>query len=359
LGPRTRGLSTYEKEYLAIQIAVGQWRAYLQLAEFVIFTDQKSLIHLSDQRLHTHSQQKVFTKLHGLQYKILYKKGTDNRVADALSRHPDPPEQLMALSAVQPVWLDRVKDSYTANDYCQKVISSLTAYSNPVPHFTLLDGLLSYKHRIWVGNDVALQHQNLSAIHGSTFGGHSGFPKTYRKLKQLVAWQGMKAAAHAYAQSCEICQQTKDNRSKYPRLLEPLPVPSGAWEVVTMDFIEGLPKSGQANCIFVVVDKFSKYSHFIPLLHPFLAATVAQAFLSKVYKLHGMPAAIISDRDKVFTSRFWQELLKLAQVTLQMSSSYHPQTDGQSERVNQCLETYLCCFVHVCPKAMDQVVGPS
>jgi hypothetical protein len=113
----------------------------------------------------------------------LYKKGTDNRVVDALSRHPDPPKQLMALSAVQPVWLDRVKDSYTADDYCHKVISSLTAYSNPVPHFTLLNGLLSYKHRIWVGNDVALQHQNLSAMHGSTFGGHSGFPKTYRKLK--------------------------------------------------------------------------------------------------------------------------------------------------------------------------------
>jgi hypothetical protein len=117
-----------------------------------------------------------------------------------------------------------------------------------------------------------------------------------------------------------------------------------------MDFIEGLPKSGQANCIFVVVDKLSKYNHFIPLLHPFSAATVAQAFLNNVYKLHEMPAAIILGRDKVFTSRFWQELFKLAQVTLQMSSSYHPKTNGQSERVNQCLETYLRCFVHACPK---------
>jgi hypothetical protein len=180
-------------------------------------------------------------------------------------------------------------------------------------------------------------------VHGSALGGHSGFPVTYKKLKQLVAWKGMKAATHTFVQSCVICQQAKPNRSKYSGLLEPLPVPNGAWEVVSMDFIEGLPRSGSANCIMVAVDNFSKYNHFLPLLHPFTAATVAEAFLNNVYKLHGMPAAIISDRDKVLTSRFWQEFFKLAKVTLQMSSSYHPQT----ERVNQCLKTYLHCFVLV------------
>jgi transposase InsO family protein len=108
-----------------------------------------------------------------------------------------------------------------------------------------------------------------------------------------------------------------------------------------MDFIEGLPRSGQANCIMVVIDKFSKYSHCILLLHPFTASVLAQEFLNNIYKLHGIPMAIISDRDKVFTSKFWRELFKLANVTLQLISSYHPQTDGQTERVNQCLETYL------------------
>jgi hypothetical protein len=83
-----------------------------------------------------------------------------------------------------------------------------------------------------------------------------------------------------------------------------------------MDFIEGLPKSGTANCILVVVNKFSKYNHFIPLIHPFTAAVMSQSFLNNVYKLHGMPLAIISERDRVFTSKFWQELLKLAQVNL-------------------------------------------
>jgi hypothetical protein len=117
-----------------------------------------------------------------------------------------------------------------------------------------------------------------------------------------------------------------------------------------MDFVEGLPKSRHANCILVVVDKFNKFAHFIPLLHPFTSATVAKLFLDNIYKLHGMPSHIISDRDRIFTSNFWRELFKLAQTTLCMSSAYHPQSDGQSERVNQCLETYLRCFVHSCPR---------
>jgi transposase InsO family protein len=100
----------------------------------------------------------------------------------------------------------------------------------------------------------------------------------------------------------------------------------------------------------VVIDKFTKYAHFISLSHPFTALQVAQAFMQHVYKLHGLPTAIISDRDKVFTSNLWIELFKLTNTKLLMSTSYHPQTDRQSERLNQCLETFLRCAVHSCPK---------
>lgn len=128
-----------------------------------------------------------------------------------------------------------------------------------------------------------------------------------------------------------------------------MPVPEHAWQLVSLDFIEGLPKSATFNCILVVVDKFSKYSHFVPLAHPFTALDVAEAYMQNIHKLHGLPQSLISDRDRIFTSTLWTTLFRLAGTQLRMSSSYHPQTDGQTERVNQCLETFLRCFVHACP----------
>ena len=116
-----------------------------------------------------------------------------------------------------------------------------------------------------------------------------------------------------------------------------------------MDFVEGLPQSHGYNCILVVVDRFSKFSHFLALKHPFIALSVAKIFMQQVYRLHGLPSSIISDRDKIFLSTLWQELFKLADVQLKMSSAYHPQTDGQTERVNQCMKTFLRCFVHATP----------
>jgi hypothetical protein len=133
-------------------------------------------------------------------------------------------------------------------------------------------------------------------------------------------------------------------------LLQPLPVPDGAWQIVSMNFVEGLPTSGHANCILVVVDKFTKYDHFIPLHHPFIAVAVANVFLDQVYKLHDMPLSIVNDRDRVITSKLWQELFSLAQVQLRMSLADHPQSDGQTECMNQCMETFLRCFVHACKK---------
>ena len=116
-----------------------------------------------------------------------------------------------------------------------------------------------------------------------------------------------------------------------------------------MDFVEGLPVSGGKNCILVVVDRFSKFGHFIPLKHPFTASVVAKAFMQQVYRLHGMPSVIVSDRDRIFTSQLWKHLFSLADY-LHMSSAYHPQSDGQTERLNQCLETFLRCFAHACPQ---------
>jgi hypothetical protein len=171
-------------------------------------------------------------------------------------------------------------------------------------------------------------------------GGHSSTPVAIRRIKQYFVWPGLKKPIHAFVSSCQVCQQAKPERVKYPGLLQPLPIPKGAWQVVSLDFVEGLPQSKNMNTVLVVVNKFSKYNHFIPLAHRFTTLFVAQLYMSQVYKLHGMPLALISDRDGIFTSALWQCLFKLAGVDLKLSSAYHPQTDGQTEKVNQCMETF-------------------
>lgn len=311
LGPRNQGLSVYEKEYLALLMAVDQWRHYLLHNEFIIHTDHKSLIHLNEQRLHTVWQQRVFSKLLGLRYRIHYRRGSENSAADALSRRAHTSE-LLALSSPTHAWLEQLTDWYSADAEAQSLLSQLSLNPDARPPFSLHQGLIKFNWRIWLGSNKLLQSQIIQALHDSPVGGHSGIPATFQKIKPLFYWPGMRADIQSYVRSCSICAQAKPDRSKYPGLLSPLPVPRASWEVISMDFVEGLPSSGAANAIMVVVDKYSKFAHFIPLRHPFNAAQVAKLFMDHVYKLHGLPLSIISDRDRVFTSRLWQLLFKLA-----------------------------------------------
>lgn len=144
--------------------------------------------------------------------------------------------------------------------------------------------------------------------------------------------------------NCVTCQDSKHDTSAYPGLLQPLPIPEEGWVDVSMDFISGLPKSRGKDVIFVVVDMLSKYSHFMALSHPYTAIQVAQCYLDNVFKHHGWPRSIVSDRDSVFLSNFWQGLFSLQGTDFLLSSAYHPQTDGQIEVVNRCLEAYLRCM---------------
>lgn len=189
LGPRTSMLSTYEKEELAILMAVDHWHAYLQPAEFIIHTDQKSLIHLEEQRISTPWQQKVMVKLLGLRYRIVYKKGPENRAVDTLSRCPLPVMgELAAVSVYLPVWQDEVQMGYRADPQTQKLLTQLAAEPREgPPEFTIEEGILKMHGRVWVGQNEALQQKILAALHTSAVGGHSGFGVTYRRTRTLFA----------------------------------------------------------------------------------------------------------------------------------------------------------------------------
>lgn len=340
-------LSTYEKELLAIVLATKKWYTYLQGNHFIIKTDHQSLKYLLEQKLSTLLQQKWLAKLMGLDYEILYKKGVENKVADALSRLPEGTAlgENCAINTTQLDWLEEIKDSYIDDQESQKVITGIISKEPAYIHFTYTKGLIRVGSRIYVGSHGSIRDKIMWELHDGPVGGHSGQEATTRRVCQFFYWPSMRTTIQEYVKSCDICQRVKTGNQVPGGLLQPLPIPSQIWTDISMDFIEGLPKSGEKNCIMVVIDRLTKVGHFIALSHPFSATVVAQLFMDTIFKLHGMPQTIVSDRDKLFTSQFWKELFKAVGTKLNMSTSYHPQSDGQTERLNRCVEHYLRSMV--------------
>jgi hypothetical protein len=344
LSEKNLGKPIYEKEMLAILHAVELWHPYLLGQRFQIKTDHQSLKYFLEQRISSQEQQKWVTKLFGYDYEIIYKKGKDNVVADALSQKYEDEGSLFSLSFIVPDWLQDVHQEWLQDPKSSHLIQQLQNKAQAPPGYSWLQDELRYKGRLYLSKQSKLKSMVLSELHATPTAGHSGFTKTYDRVKRSFFWDGMKQDICKFVAECEVCQRNKGETVKSPGTLQPLPIPPDIWKDISMDFITGLPKSGNKLVIMVVVDRLSKYAHFCALHHPFTASTVAQIFMDQVFKLHGMPNSIVSDRDPTFTSNFWQELFKLQGTQLHLSSAYHPQTDGQTEVVNKCLETYLRCF---------------
>jgi hypothetical protein len=349
LGEKHKHLSIYDKEFFALLMVVEKWRQYLQHQEFIISTDHQSLTYLGDQHLHSDMQKKAMARLMNLKFKIVYKKGKDNIAAYALSRVG----HLMAIqgvSEVQPLWIQEVLNSYKTDSSAQGLLLQLAILSPNQDGFSLDNDIIKKHGKIWVGSNSALQTKLINAFHASAIGGHSWGQATYQRLKQLFSWKELKQDVENVVKQCLICQKAKHSQQHPAGLLQPLPIPEGAWQGVSMDFIEGLPTSENCSVIVVIVDRLTKYAHFIATKHPYTAQGIAQLFLDNVVKLHGLPKMIVTDRDPIFLSKFWKELFKTYEVHLALSTTYHPQTDGQTERGNQCLEMYLRCAIHDSPK---------
>jgi hypothetical protein len=283
---------------------------------------------------------------------VEYKKGVDNKVADALSRRNSEAEDISLSLLSLPVlgWVDDLKAQYLVDPKLQLFLTQWHTHELSTQKYSLRDGILLYKNRIILGDSPHLKAQVLLYVHSDPMAGHVGYEKTLQRAKRDFYWQGMRRDIKAFIRQCDTCQMNKHDNTYPAGVLQPLPIPSRVWTDISMDFVEGLPLSQGYSVIFVVVDRLSKYANFMALSHPYSAARVAQIFVANVFKLHGMPNSIVSDRDTTFTSTFWSELFRLQGTTLKLSTNYHPQTDGQTEIVNKALKNYLRCFTQDSPK---------
>jgi hypothetical protein len=329
--------SIYDKEMLAIMHALAKFRQYLVGARFVVKSDHNSLKYLLEQKDLNERQQKWVSRIQAYDFDIEFVKGKNNVVVDALSRRPS----IFSMSGVSVDWKDHLVLEYAKDQFACQLLDGQVQDDN----FRIINDLIYYKGRIFLVPGSAFKAKVLQACHDSPMAGHQGISKTYRQVRERFSWKGLKEDVIRHVKECTTCQENKDEHTHPTGLLQPLPIPEHKWESISMDFITGLPRTQGKDCIFVVVDRLTKFAHFFSIATDFSAAQVAELFFREIFRLHGLPKTIVSDRDSRFMSTFWQELFRLVGTALTPSTSYHPQTDGQTEIVNKWVEGYLRNYV--------------
>jgi hypothetical protein len=242
---------------------------------------------------------------------------------------------------VRPTLFDQIKETQKGHESIEGIKRRLE--HEEVPGFSIdQQGVLWYNGRLCVPSIEELKQLILKEAHDTPYSIHPGGTKMYQDLKEQFWWHGMKREIAFYVARCDICQRVKAEHQRPAGLLQPLKVPMWKWEEVGMDFITGLPRSNRGHdSIWVIVDHLTKVVHFIPVKTTHNGRELADLYISRIVSLHGVPKTIISDRGTQFTSRFWAKLHEALGTKLSFSTAYHPQTGGQTERVNQILEDML------------------
>lgn len=261
-------------------------------------------------------------------------------MADALSRRDTEEAVIFAISGPQFDFINRLRQAHDQDPALITIKQEIASDQRTAP-WSLIDGLVAFQGRLYIPPDAPLLQELLTAVHDD---GHEGIQRTLHRLRRDFHSPNLRRVVQEYIRACTTCQRYKSEHLQPAGLLLPLPVPTSVWSDLGMDFIEALPRVGGKTVILTIVDRFSKYCHFIPLAHPYSAESVAQAFFTDIVRLHGIPQSIVSDRDPVFTSIFWKKLMRLAGVKLQMTSAFHPQSDGQTEAANKVTIMYLRCL---------------
>ena len=405
--PAELNYTVSEKEALAVIHALKVWRCYLESGqEVTLVTDHHPNTYMQNQTNLSRRQARWSEFLARFNFKWEYRPGRLN-VADPLSRHPafKPAPVMAMLSALlaavtrgqsrpdpapaaesapprpQPAEQRPRKRARTAapngpaapaqpapaSERQHTSFADLSAFRSAyatdpwfakprhLRNLALRDGVWYKGDKLVVPDVPAIKRSILYELHDAPYSGHVGIDKTLAAVQRQFWWPGLTSFVTDYVRTCDSCQVHKSANTKPPGLLMPLPTPEGPWDSVSMDFIPGLPMTPSGHdCILVFVCRLTKMVHIVPTVTTVTAEQTAQLYRDHVWKHHGTQLTMVSDRGPQFNSRFMAELTRLLGTKQCLSTAFHPQSDGQTERVNRVLQDMLRHYVSAQRDDWDQ-----
>jgi len=366
-----RNYPIFDKEMLAIFWAFTEWRPMLLSCQKTIttVTDHKAILYFMSTKVLNRRQARWAEYLAEFDFVVRYRPGEENGQADALSRREDvcptaseggssyaannpdnikpllQPQHLRGAMIYEPdELLSDLRKAQELDPAVQAIVQKIQ--TDKSTSYTIKEGLLFLDERIYVPSEDSLKLRILRSRHDHPTAGHPGRNKTLLIVRRDFYWPGIKDYVERYVQGCHQCRRAKASRHKPYGLLQPLPVPQRPWSSISMDFIDQLPESQGFDAILVVIDRLTKMGVLVASTTRVTAEELAVLFVQHVFSKHGTPSDIVSDRGNKFTSAFWTTLSKALGIKQSMSTAYHPQTDGQTERVNQVVETYLRMYIN-------------
>jgi transposase InsO family protein len=361
LNAQERNYQIADKEMLAIIRALEQWRHYLEGAkfQFEIWSDHANLQYFMKSQDLNRRQARWALYLSRFNFHLVYKVGSSMGKADALSRREDHAigieEDNKDVVLIKPEWLRDIgrTDKETAITIDSVLTEEIVKATKKEEKDQKIDkknlhkeknGLYTYKGRIYIPKDTVLRTRILTLHHDTPVAGHPGEYKTQKLVERSFWWPKLKDEVKEYVRRCDRCARFKGRNAPPPGKLQPLPIPAGPWEDISADFITDLPLSNGFDSILVVIDRFSKEAVFIPTVKTVTSLDTAKLYRDNVWKVHGTPKSLVSDRGPQFASKLMTDLSKMIGIELKLSTAFHPQTDGQTERLNRDLQQYLRIF---------------